>query len=215
MIEKLKTEKGAVHIVEATIVFPIMFLIIFMMITVGNAYLMKCRVESIVVQMAYYGAAQCADPLVKAVSEGQAVPTASNEHEVLPYRYIFNSKEMESIVRSVESQTNNYIKKLGSGFFGGMAPKNVKVRPRYHNMFVYSTFSMEVRYEIMIPIRIYGMDDWFSIKFLSMIDVPVSDTPEFVRNIAMLEDWIVTTETGENFLTSIDKALDEVKPFIN
>ncbi len=216
MIEKLKTEKGAVHIVEATIVFPIMFLIIFMMITVGNAYLMKCRVESVVVQMAYYGAAQCADPLVKAVSEGNAVPEASNEHEVLPYRYLFNSKEMDKIESNVRNQISSKVKKLGTGFFGGMSPKmTIPPKAEFNNMFLYSTFSVEVEYKVMIPVRIYGMDDWFSMKFSSRIDVPVSDTPEFVRNIAMLEDWIVTTETGEKFLTAIGDALNEVKPFLN
>lgn len=216
MLKKLKAEKGAVHIVEATIVFPIMFLIIFMMITVGNAYLQKCRVESIVVQMAYYGAAQCADPLVKSVSEGNAVPEASNEHEVLPYRYILRGKsEMGKIESSVQNQIRSHVKKIGSGFFGGMSPKITTLKAKFNNMFVYSTFSVEVGYKVMIPVRLYGMDDFFSIKFSSRIDVPVSDTPEFVRNIAMLEDWIVTTEAGENFLTKVDEILSEVTPFIN
>lgn len=216
MFEKIKTEKGAVHIIEATIVFPIMFLIIFMMITVGNAYLQKCRVESTVVQMAYYGAAQCADPLVKLVSEGGKAPVASNEHEVLPYRYLLRGKsEMSSIESDIQRQLKANIEKLGSGFFGGMSPKITTVKAKFNNKFVYSTFSVEVGYKVMIPIRLIGMDDFFSIKFSSRIDVPVSDTPEFVRNIAMLEDWLESNEAATNFLTKVDGILGEVAPFIN
>ena len=52
-------------------------------------------------------------------------------------------------------------------------------------------------------------------KFASRIDVPVSDTPEFVRNIAMLEDWIESCEPAEDFLGKVDNILDKVAPFIN
>ena len=42
----MKNEKGAT-IVEASVVFPIVFIIIIIMLILGNAYYQKCRVEAI------------------------------------------------------------------------------------------------------------------------------------------------------------------------
>ena len=59
-MKRLLDERGAL-IVEASIVFPTMFLAIFFMLFVGNAYTQKCKVEDIVVSAVLEGAAKCAD----------------------------------------------------------------------------------------------------------------------------------------------------------
>ena len=43
-------EKGAVTLIEAVIVFPIMFIIVFIMMMAGNAYYQQARVERAVVE---------------------------------------------------------------------------------------------------------------------------------------------------------------------
>lgn len=81
---KKKSESGMV-IVEATIVFPVMFLVIFLMLFAGNAYLQKCRIESLVNSYALEAAAYCADPMVENAISG-TFPSVSELH-VYPYRY--------------------------------------------------------------------------------------------------------------------------------
>lgn len=65
---KLNSENGTV-IIEATFVFPIMFIILFFLIYMGNAFYMKAQVESVVEQKAIQGAAYCADPILETMKE--------------------------------------------------------------------------------------------------------------------------------------------------
>ena len=50
------SERGMM-IIEAALVFPIMFLAIFFMFFMGNAYYQKCKVEAIVTELTLDGAA--------------------------------------------------------------------------------------------------------------------------------------------------------------
>ena len=77
IMKKVKKDEGML-VVEATIVFPVMFLVIFLMIFMGNAYFQKSRIDSIVTQMAYYGSAQCADPLLREITENGKVPSLAD-----------------------------------------------------------------------------------------------------------------------------------------
>ena len=65
---KLNSENGTV-IIEATFVFPIMFIILFFLIYMGNAFYMKAQVESVVEQKAIQGAAYCADPILETMKQ--------------------------------------------------------------------------------------------------------------------------------------------------
>ena len=63
MIKKfIKEEKAVATIVEATVVFPIMFLVIIFMLFMGNAYYQMSRIDAIVAECAMEGAAACTDP---------------------------------------------------------------------------------------------------------------------------------------------------------
>ena len=99
------TERGAL-IVEASIIFPIMFLVIFVMLYTGNAYLQKCRVESIINQCALDAAAYCADPQLKTIESGK-IPTLEGL-EVYPYRQ-FSATGVGDLETEMEPQTNSSI----------------------------------------------------------------------------------------------------------
>ena len=60
---RVKRDKGAVMVVEATIVFPIMFFVIFLIILYGNVMYQKSKIDNYVSAYAQWGAQQCADPL--------------------------------------------------------------------------------------------------------------------------------------------------------
>ena len=87
-MKRLLDERGAL-IVEASIVFPTMFLAIFFMLFVGNAYTQKCKVEDIVVSAVLEGAAKCADPMLDDIESG-SIPDF-NSVSLKPYRYLTGS----------------------------------------------------------------------------------------------------------------------------
>lgn len=218
-MKKLKNESGML-IVEATIVFPIMFLIIFLMIFMGNAYFQRSRVESVATEMAYYGAAQCADPLLKVVQTTGGIPDYGEaNYEIQPYRYILgevgSSAGMSKIETDVKNQVKNKINNLGTGLFSLMKPTASKIESEFHNVYVYSSFEVQIDYKIPLPIRLIGMNNNFSMKASSICKVPVSDTPEFIRNVDMVEDWVQTTEGGQKAIDKTHEIMGKIEQFIN
>ena len=205
MWEKIKSEDGAL-IVEASVVFPVMSLVIVFMIFVGNAYMQKCRVEAIVVDAVIDGAAQCADPLLTSV-EGGSIP-GYNSVSLKPYRYMIGG--MADIESSVESDVQKRIKETSTGLFNHMKPVVTDVDANFHNAFIYSTVSADVSYKILVPVRLMGMDDFLYIQFATHMETSVSDVPEFIRNVDMVED-IVEKATGNDFESTITNVVNKVK----
>lgn len=217
--EKLKKEDGML-IVEATIIFPIMFLVIFLMMFMGNAYFHKSTIDSTVAQMANYGAAQCADPLLREINDKGGVPSLKNSsYSIEPYRYLFgelgSKAGMSNIETNVKKQINDKIKNMKTGMFSHMKPSASSVTAEFNNAFIYSTFEVEVNYELPLPIRIIGMKDYFKIYASSRCEVPVSDVPEFIRNINMIMDWIENTKGGQDALNKVDEVMSKVGKIIN
>ena len=217
-----KKNNGEV-IVEATIIFPIVILCVFLMVFVGNAYLQKCRVESVVSELAIRGAAQCADPLGKQIA-AKGSGSGIGHYEIEPYRYLLSGisddGSIERIKTDVRNQIDKELKGMSSGLFAGMKPRVDSINVEYNNFFVYSTFTTEVKCSIPIPMKLPGMTKKFSIKVLCRYDVPVSDTPEFIRNINMVDDYLesygVTGAVKDSKAgKAISDALGKMKEFIN
>lgn len=217
--KSIKKEDGML-VVEATIIFPIMFLIIFLMIFLGNAYFHKSTIDSLVTQMANYGAAQCADPLLREISTAGKVPSLKDSsYSIEPYRYMLGEVGKESGMNKIESnvkkQINEKIKKLKTGMFNHMKPTSDKVVAEFNNAFIYSTFEVEVRYKVPLPIRMMGMKEYFSMHASSRCEVPVSDVPEFIRNVNMIIDWMENTKGGQAALDKVNDVMGKVGEFIN
>ena len=215
----LKKENGML-IVEATMVFPVMFLVVFLMFFMGNAYFQKSRIDAIVTQMAYFGSAQCADPLLREIESKGKVPSLKEaEYEIEPYRYILGeigkNSGMSKIEENIEKQIQTKITGLKSGLFSHMKPTASKLDAEFNNAFVYSTFDVEVNYKIPFPIRMIGMKNYLSLNMSSKCEVPVSDTPEFIRNVNMVEDWVESTEAGQSAIEKTKKIMEKVSEFIN
>lgn len=201
-----KDERGVVF-VEAAVVFPIMFIIVFLMIYTGNVYWQRCKVEALVTDYAFRGAAYCADPLLTSAQTG-SIPSLGN-HQVYPYR-IFDKRGMQSTADNVAGELETAIKSVGNGLFKGMKPKNVNVEPSYENFVIYSTLSFDVDYKIELPIRMIGQKENYCLDFSTRIELPVSDVPEMIRTVDMVEDYLQQTGVTEEF----QKFLGKVKEWM-
>ena len=190
-------------VIEASIVFPVMFLVIFLLIYTGNAYMQKCRVEAIVNEMAIKGASQCADPLLKGIETDGTLPSVSNIN-VKPYRYFIGG--MTEVENHIKSEIDKKFNTIDTGLFYNMKPKCDPPIITFNNYFIYSSFSVEVKYKIPIPIKLLGSNKEFSIKVSSKYDVPVSDVPEFIRNINMIEDYMESYGAMDKLQDLIAKA---------
>lgn len=197
-----RDESGAMTIVEATIVFPVMLIVIFFLIYIGNTYYQKCRFDGVINSLAIEGAAYCADPMIDDISSG-SIP-AVNELDVQPYRYLIGG--MNDIESYIKGKVQTAFDDFGTGFFLGMEPVDPKIDVKFHNYFICSSFSIEISYKITVPIRLIGQSEPISTKISSYVEVPVSDTPEFVRNVNMVEDILEKTGAMDKIKEAIEKA---------
>lgn len=205
-MRKIKDDKGML-VVEASIVFPVMFLVILFMIFAGNSYLQKCRIEAIVIESAISGASYCADPILEYI-ENDNIPTLSTL-DVQPYRFLIGG--MDGIEEATEDEIADKIDALGTGLFSNMSPDTSTISAEFYSNFIYSTFSCEVEYDIMIPIKLLGASDYIYFKSSSKAEVAVSDTSEFIKNIKTVEDYMERYGITEK----ITEMAEAAKAYIN
>lgn len=187
---KWKEERGAMSIVEATFVFPIMFFVLFFLIYMGNMFYMRSQVDSIVTSTAVKAAAYCADPLLYHVKDsGGAIPTEIDNIE--PYHNLLKNGALSNgELESMKTELRTKLQKLGVGFFAGMGLKQVTInRFQKENSLLSNTFTVDVTYRIQFPIRFLGDGNPTILKIQSKSVVPVTDTPEFILNVDMAMDY--------------------------
>lgn len=87
-VQKESNNSGAL-IFEATIVFPVVFLVIFIMMVLGNAYWQRSKIDQLVAKEAIKGAAYCGSPLLQQYESNGRIPGLI-EADVKPYRYFLS-----------------------------------------------------------------------------------------------------------------------------
>ena len=115
---KFNRESGMV-VVEASFIFPIMFIILFILIYMGNAHYLKAQVEEIVTEQAIEGAKSCSDPLLIKIKETGSVPSLK-DLKTEPYRYLFGG--MDEIEKSVSAEVLRLLEEESGSSFGNMSP---------------------------------------------------------------------------------------------
>lgn len=209
--KSISNSSGAVQIVEATFVFPVMFIILFFLIYMGNAFYIRAQVDSVVETYALKGAAYCADPILETYIEKGQVPSLE-QLDTAPYRYIFGGAS--DIERKIADEVENQISGQSSSFFKNMSPKLKTWKgniAKYNNYVIYGTFSVEVEYVIEFPIRFLGKDTPEVLNISSRAEVPVNDTPEFIRNTDMVIDIFEGTRLGQSISDVFKKINDFLK----
>lgn len=209
----MKNEEGML-VVEASIVFPVIFTVVFIMIFYGNACFQQARVQYILEDLALEGASYCADPLLSYISANGSVPEyGSTEASIKPYRYIIGG--MDSIEADIRDKVKTRIDGLSSGLFGNMKVKvdwtKNEDRAEFKNYFICSFFVVKLEYEIPISVRLLGEKDFFSLKCKSYSEVPVTDTVEFMRNVDMVEDYLQRSEQANKIKDKITEVMDKAK----
>jgi hypothetical protein len=205
-------ESGLV-VIEAVIVFPVMFLVIILLIFMGNAYFEKCKVEAIVTEVAIDGAAYCSDPMLSYVDKNGAVPSfedmqGRSPDYSAPYRYFTG---MSAVKSEIEEELDKRLGNVSTGLFSGMKPKPSKTTITFDNNFVYSTFSIDLEYRVPVPVKLLGAKEYFALTVKTHAETAVTDVPEFIRNVNMAEDYLEQTGVKEK----IDEGKAKIMGAIN
>lgn len=209
--QELNSENGSV-IIEATFVFPIMFIILFFLIFMGNAFYMKARVEAVVTESAIKGASYCTDPNLEAIKSNKTPDL--NTLETKPYRYIFGG--MSEVENTISSDVAAKIESSDMSLFKNMSPRLTTPTgqiAKYKSNVLYSTFTVEVEYTIKFPISFLGASSPPILTINSRSEVPVDDTAEFIRNTDMVIDIFSGTKVGQKISDVFGKINDFISNF--
>lgn len=215
--EQLKSNNGML-VVESAIVFPVMFFVLFFIIFIGNLYYEQARIDDIVMRYAIEGAQCVADPFLYDMKNEGVAPSDVKDLTLEPYRYILGSFTSGSI-SEVEDKLSNEVKdEIGKSsliFFQNsnanyVGTDNKKIA-YFKNYVLYSTFVVQVNYEVKFPIRFLDDDRLSIAKMSARAEVPVSDTDEFIRNVDMAVDLLAETKAGE----TIKGIFEKIGSFIN
>ena len=214
--ERWKQTRGAI-IMEATIVYPVMFFVIFFMLFMGNMFCIRAGIDSLVTQEALTGAAYYADPKLESYSEKEKIPTTLSEAGHVTknlYRYL----DIFDIGGSQSAQSTNLKENIGSytGYFTGMNPDRIEiVSHKVNNYIIYQTYEVEVKYYLNFPWKFIFHDEKYDIAMTARAEVPVTDSAEFIRNVDLAVDILERTEKGETASENINKTFEKVTAFLN
>lgn len=210
-----EAQMGAMTIVEAAFVFPIMFIITFIMIMTGEAYYQQARVEYEVSHGAVSGAARCENPMLAYIqNNGNTVPTNPGASKVVPYRYIFTS-EAKRIGTDLENELIQTINSMEPLAFRAMSPRNVNIDVEPRLNILVSSLQVSCEFDIQLPIRMIFSKE--NVKFHYKISTvePIGDPSEFVRNVSLVKDLLERSAKAQEMYGKIKAALDQVGRFIN
>ncbi len=102
---------------------------------------------------------------------------------------------------------------MNTGLFSDMKPTGYgnNLQVEYKSSFIASSISVDLEYKIELPIRLLGDRDNLSMKFKTHTEVPVGDTPEFIRNVNMVDDIFEVTGAKEAMTNKITELRQFVK----
>lgn len=184
MVEKMKKwikgERGAVEIVEAALIYPIVIFVVIIFFFLGNVFYQQAKVDAIAVRAAEKLAVYYTNPLLRG-----SIPTTAENTTLDPYRYLFGSKGAETAVKSfVEKELSG----SGTGAFSGMDINVQSTSCEIENYVVYHKACVQINYTIeLLPLELIGADSLLRQSVGTAVSA--SDPAEFIRNVDMILDY--------------------------
>lgn len=210
-----ESQRGAMTIVEATFVFPIMFIIVFIMIMTGEAYYQRSRVEYEISHGSVSGAARCENPMLAYIqNNGNAIPSDPGAAKVVPYRYIFTS-EARRIGTDLEGELTQTINSMEPLAFRAMSPRNVNIDVKPKLNILVSSLQVNCEFDIQLPIRMLFSKENLKFHYKISTVEPIGDPAEFVRNVSLVQDILDRNSKAQEMYGRIKNALDQLGRFIN
>ena len=216
MYKTLKSEKGSMTLVEATIVFPIVFIVVFMMIVLGNIYYIHSRIQFEVVHAAIDAASAAENPMqVKILKDGGIPSDIGNKAAIKPYRHILSghgsevAQEMEDLLISRISKIKEY------SIIKSIAPDTINPDVAYESSIIMSQIKVSYDYNIPMPIKYPFSNKTLKVHYYDEYTILVGDPAELVRNVSMIADEAERHKGIMDFLGKIGEVADKIGKFIN
>ena len=179
--KRLKSQKGAVPIVEAAFVYPIVIFVVIILFYFGNLLYQQSKMDAIAVRGAEYLAAIYTNPILMEKN----IPTDCTQVSIKPYRYLIGNSEAEA---KAKKYIQSLMNKTGSGFFSGMDMNGRVKMCKIKNYVVYQKACVQIDYSIkLLPMKFFDGLEIFQCS--NGTTTAATDSAEFIRNVDMVMDY--------------------------
>lgn len=206
-------------VVEAVFVYPVVFMVLAVILFLGDVYYQRARVEAIVLDASIRGASQVATASLPKISFDPATGRGVlNPQDIRndPYRYIFDSPQGTSTDDALKG-TQALVDELlpASASFFGLAPefdgKSAKVV--YESKVIRGEVSVSAVYGIRVPVhKALIPEGEVSLELNARATSSVTPMGELVRNIDMMDD-LYEASGGKKIGDSVETIGTAVKNF--
>lgn len=201
-----KDETGAVAVVEATIVFPVVIFILIILIVLGNVFYQQSRLDAMAIQAAEYLSAHYTHPQMN-----DAPTTDPKQKNLYPYRY-WESNENVSANTQAKMLLQKWISDSDTGMFTGMDISKTRITECSidGNLF-YHTASVKLQYQLsFFPLRLLGFDATLPIMSTATETAAV-DPAELIRVTDLTVDLFDELDSNFDLRGKLNSALNLFK----
>ena len=209
----MRRDDGAVLIVEAAIVFPIVFMLVFYIFSLGNKYYINAYMEKIAKENAVIAANYATNELILLTeTDGFTL----EKHDVNPYQYSVSSK----LKNAMNTKVADELKSSSISLFASMAPTGISDYSGGTNYVKFnwglfaSTATVEIKYTIN-PLPLVSNFGIASAEYKAYGVANINDTVEFARNLDLLKDIFTDFTQTEKGKELTGKAAGKVKEIVS
>jgi len=187
---RLRRDESGLVVVEAAFIYPVVFAILIFLLLVCDMFYQRAWIEAAVQQEAVEGAQALGDSQVENISVGEASGKGTLHTPVPndPYRFIFGTGRGDTVGERKNALRDRI--ENGEGSILGLAPTIESVEAKASSGFLYSDYTVSVRYSFTLGIaRFVDEKGSYDVNLDSSAIAPILSTGETIRNTDIVDDY--------------------------
>ena len=207
LYNKIKGDRrGAVAVVEATLVFPVVLFILVILLVLGNVFYQQSRLDTMTVQAAEYLASRYTHPQLN-----DPTPTDPKGIYLYPYRYWASNKNATANDQA-RKLLENWLNNSDTGGFTGMDISKARiVECSIDGNLLYHTASVKLEYRLsLFPMKLLGLDIELPLMNAAT-KTAATDPAELIRNVDFMMDLYDTLNSAYDFQSKLSSMLNFFK----
>lgn len=202
-------------IVEATFVYPVVFLVLILVLVLGDVYYQKARIEAVVIDTALLGSMSASSSALQNVDVNEATGVgtmAPSQIENDPYRFVFNMGNDSSIDANISKYQDLLTDQIGDGgsSFFGLAPDLSEASVKYTSRFIYGDYLVSAGYDMDVPVATMLIPEGKqTLQLGASAASTVTSMGELSRNIDLVDD-AYSASGAQGLVDSVENLVGKV-----
>lgn len=209
-------------VVEAVFVYPVVFMLLVLVMFLGDTFYQRARVEAAVLDAAVLGGAEIGSatlPHITVPPGGGQSTLHLDQIDNDPYRFLFNGPSgtgTEAVTATVKENVDKLLSAQDASIFG-LAPRLGEggAQVEYSSRIVQGEFAVSLSYGLSVPVNTYLLPDGkIDMALEASASTTVTPMGEFVRTIDMMDD-LHEANGGAELADSVGTIVGAISGFVS